>query len=162
MRQQQAVEAIRETGGRVYYDYEMDRRASNIELQWPAPAWLENLVGEDFLADAVQIDFACPEDVDDSVLEHVGCLTKLERLDLACTKVTDAGLEQLAGLANLYSLKLDHTQVTDAGLESLKGLNLESVGLFDTNVTEEGIKELQDALAMPHSDVEATSLSNIP
>ena len=42
---------------------------------------------------------------------------------------------------------MDSTQVTDAGLEHLKGLtNLQLLWIAKTQVTDEGVKKLQQAL----------------
>jgi hypothetical protein len=47
----------------------------------------------------------------------------------------------------LHYLNLYGTEVTDAGLEHLKGLkSLESVHLWQSKVTEPGVKKLQTAL----------------
>jgi hypothetical protein len=60
--------------------------------------------------------------------------------------VTDAGLKALA-LLNLKSLDLDNTQVTDAGLKALVPLKtLTFLSLLGTKVTNDGVKELQKAL----------------
>ena len=67
---------------------------------------------------------------------------------LSGTKVTDAGLSHLKGLTNLQTLWLTGTWgVTDAGLEHLKALTkLKSLHLDRTNVTDEGVEKLQQAL----------------
>jgi hypothetical protein len=42
---------------------------------------------------------------------------------------------------------LDNTDITNAGLEHLKGLpNLRSLNLHKTKVTEEGLRQLREAL----------------
>jgi len=107
--------------------------------------------------------------VDDAGLEHLKGLTQLECLDLNGTKVTDAGLEQLRGLRQLRELQLASTEVSNAGLEhigrltELRDLNLQGTQATDkgvmeqlkgltklewlgvTHVTNEGVKELQQA-----------------
>ena len=78
----------------------------------------------------------------DAGLEHLKGLTKLQSLNLRCTKVTDAGLEHLKGLTNSNRWTLG-TKVTDAGLEHLKGLTkLQSLDLWRTQVTDAGLEHL--------------------
>lgn len=149
-RQRQAVEAIEEAGGVVFYEYHYKGGALTVGAKPSGPAWLRQLVGEDFFWEAVNVDFFTKGYVaraDDMVLEDVKGLTGLKGLVLSCAPVTDAGLEQLKGLTALESLSLGRTQVTDSGLENLKEMtNLESLDLTDTQVTAEGIERLQKAL----------------
>ena len=84
--------------------------------------------------------------VTDAGLKHLHGLTQLQELHLG-TQVTDAGLENLKGLTSLGDLRLEYTQVTDTGLKHLKGLTqLTYLDIRGTQVTKEGVKELQQAL----------------
>jgi len=84
--------------------------------------------------------------VTDAGMLHLKGLTKLERLGLTNTQITDAGLVHLKGLTNLKWLYLDLTQGTDAGLVHLKDLtNLEKLWL-STQITDEGVRKIQEAL----------------
>jgi hypothetical protein len=47
-------------------------------------------------------------------------MTALKTLDLNFTRVTDAGLAHLKGLTNLGEVGLEGTQVTDAGVRDLQ------------------------------------------
>ncbi len=170
----EAVEAMREAGGWVMYDYEFDESGvyTGRKAEPPAPAWLRELLGVDFFADVVGVHSLYATELGDVGLEHfkeltelrhlmlfrdtqvtdVGVehlksLTKLEMLSLQATQLTDNGLEQLKGLTKLEWLDLSSTRVTDAGLVHLKGLTrLERLDLSDTRVAEEGIEELRKAL----------------
>jgi hypothetical protein len=52
-----------------------------------------------------------------------------------------------SGSVDVTSLCLNETKVTEAGLKELKGLtNLQYLDLRDTQVTEAGLKELREAL----------------
>ena len=70
-RQQQAMEAIRKTGGVVVYDYEFEVFANRLaeakllgvdmnygpnEPEPPAPEWLRGLLGVDFFSDVAVVD----------------------------------------------------------------------------------------------------------
>ena len=147
-RQRKAVEAIREVGATVTYDYARD----DIEYIWlapprehpSAPTWLRELVGDDFLADVDDVHFNFHEEVGDVELEHVSVLRKLTCLELSATQVTDVGTEHLTGLIRLEWLDLSGTHVTDDGLQHLKGLtNLEYLDLSDTQVTDGGLENLK-------------------
>ncbi len=66
-RQRQAVSQI--DGGSVVYDYERDALGNEIipRPKPPGPAWLRNLVGEDFFARVVGVHFRMPRVTDDSL-----------------------------------------------------------------------------------------------
>ena len=148
-RQRGAVEGIREAGGRVVYDYELDEDGSRTRTVEPAaPAWLREMVGVDFFSQVIGIKFTDPRkagDVDlEAVLEHVNGLTSLSRLELSLSYVTDAGLQHLRGLTRLRRLELAATQVTDVGLKDLKELtDLETLDLSFTEVTNAGLEHLK-------------------
>ncbi len=97
--------------------------------------------------------------ISDTGLEHIKGLTDLEELDLRYTKYVDAELVHLKRLTRLKELDLSGTQITDAGLIHLKELtNLKSLGLGlgRTQVTDEGMEKLRQAL--PHCRIERESL----
>jgi hypothetical protein len=91
--QDEAVEEIKKLGGFVQYDYE----AYHPGAEPSGPAWLRSLLGENFFATAVDVVLFSSR-VNDTGLEHLEGLTKLQTLNLIGTQVTDAGLEQLARL----------------------------------------------------------------
>ncbi len=137
-RQRQAVEAIREAGGYVSYDYEFSGQEP------PSPARLTGLLGEDFFADVVYVNLDYPAKAGDVDLEQVETLTALSGLSLSRTQVTDEGLVHLKGLTKLESLGLWDTQITDAGLAHLKGLaGLETLSLINTRITNAGLENLK-------------------
>jgi len=143
-RQRKAVEAIRKAGGLVWYDYELDEDGFSTGTEEPpTPAWLRELIGDDFFLDVVGVGVAEDTGVGDVVLEHVKGLTKLEYLVLGGSPITDDGLENAKGLTRLDGLVLLGTQVTDDGLEHLKGLTeLEWLELSFTQVTDDGLVHL--------------------
>ncbi len=174
-KQRGAVEAIRKAGGVVHYDYQQpDEWGFTPEREPPAPAWLRELVGEDFFSDVVSVSgggTGFRTDAGDVILDHVKRLPELTTLGLVGKTVTDTGLENLKGLTELDTLVLDHaqvsdeglehvgrltklellylsnTQITDAGLRQFRSLTrLEWLELHSTHVTKDGIEELQEAL----------------
>ena len=168
-RQRAAIEAL---GDRVWvvYDYELDAGGLRIEgVQPPGPAWLRNLLGNDFFADAAAVWGSTDFDDDDMAhlkgfprlrylnvfnsrltdagLAHLKNLPELENLGLGGTRITDAALVHLQQLPKLEALGLDSTAVTDTGLMHLHDLaGLKRLGLFDTKATPQGIQRLEQAL----------------
>ena len=139
-RQRKAVEAIRAAGGAVKYDYQ---EAGGWGAEPNAPAWLREVVGDDFFSDVVEVHLLGTTFGDES-MEHLKRLTNLNGLGLNDTQVTDAGLDHIKRLPSLEALYLGGTDVTDAGLKSLKGLKtLEVLSLCDTEVADAGLVHLQ-------------------
>ncbi len=76
----------------------------------------------------------------------------LTSLDVSRTAVTGATMSDLVGLEYLLRLNLYGTQVDDAALDQLADFPaLESVYLWNSNVTEEGVARLRDAL--PNAEI---------
>ena len=145
-RQRKAVKAIREVGGHVWYDYQLDdsgRPAAKHEP--PALAWLRELTGEDLLSDVHNVFVPTP--VTDSCIEDLRVLTEIECLIIYGTHVTGAELRRLKGLRDLDKLVLFHTKIRDEGYENLKGLTqLKCLSVEGSYVTYDDIRELQEAL----------------
>jgi hypothetical protein len=114
-RQRDAVRAIRDMGGEVFYEYSRveyeNKQALVLNATPPAPAWIINLLGEDILYDAVAVtpkkqhipnswlgaamihnDFS---DRTDDALDVLLQLTRLQYVELTGTSVTDDGVERL-------------------------------------------------------------------
>jgi hypothetical protein len=169
--QKAAVEEIRNLGGDVQYDYEVQQSGTPLPNAGPhGPVWLRDLLGEDFFASVVDVSLPCSSVTDAGMenlrgftnlqtltlgrknvtgagWEHLKGLTQLRTLDLPYGEVTDAGLEHLKGLTQLQELDLGATPVTDAGLVHLKGLTkLQLLDITHTHVTDGGVKTLQQAL----------------
>jgi len=73
------VIAIREVGGTVQYDYEVDADGKPVKTpNPPAPTWPINALGVDFFADAVLVPSA-----NRFPMEHLAGLTDLQWLHLS-------------------------------------------------------------------------------
>ncbi|MGO8747380.1 MAG: leucine-rich repeat domain-containing protein [Thermoguttaceae bacterium] len=141
--QKEAVEAILEMGGRVWYDFFGTAFVVECNSSQMTDDGLQDL------KELTQLKRLTLGDtkVTDAGLEALEGLTQLQVLWLDGTQITDAGLEHLEGLTQLKRLRLDRTQITDAGLEHLNGLTqLQESILWHTKVTHEGVKRLQQAL----------------
>jgi hypothetical protein len=95
--QREAVAAIRNGGGIVFYDWEWCNGLTNLSS---------------LILDGTQVS--------DAGLAHLHGLTNLGSLSLGGTQVSDAGLPHLTGLVRLSVLWLGDTRVTDAGIRKLK------------------------------------------
>jgi hypothetical protein len=182
--ERRAVAEIKKVGGSVAYDWQVivieGNRASAETLRRlkqgqrpepPGPAFLRKLLGDDFLAHVVQVQFPYVE-IDDSDLVWLDSLPDVERLDVRNKKsITDTGLEHLQHLSRLRYLVLNNTKatgvalrhvkrarglrvlglqslpITDADLRQLEAFpDLEELVLYGTEVTNEGVEELQKHL----------------
>ena len=166
-KQREAVAAIERLHGTVAYDWSIVPPGTVASK--PASTWLRTLLGNDFFDKVVEVEFWDPwvtdadlkhlevltdlqllcifsEHVTDAGLPHLENLTNLKTLSVLCDKTTDTGLEHFHGLTNLQTLCLCG-KVTDAGLEHLKVLvNLKRLRLRHSNVTKEGVENLQETM----------------
>jgi hypothetical protein len=132
-RQKAAVQALKSHGYHITYDYEHYSTVVGYDKPTPAPHWIVELVGKDFLYDVYGVGepislplmkFHVPalSDADMTVFEQ---LPRLRTIRL-CNKfgnpanITDKGLAPLKNIKSLESLDLCDTQVTDAGIRSLQ------------------------------------------
>ena len=135
-KQQEAVEAIEEVGGKVACDFQ---RGQNGEP--PGPAWLRNMLPDHFFTIVIGVSHGEATNAD---LMHLESLMQLQWLSLSGPQVTDAGLVHVKGLTRLQELFLGGTQVSDAGMENLTGLTqLETLNLVGTQVTDAGLRDMK-------------------
>ena len=140
--QRMIVAWVESMGGKVGYDYEVNRHGDfyeelNLRREPQGPAWLRDLVGVDFLHDVVLVDLGVTPVSD---LSRLAGLTDLRHLYLWDTQVSD--LQPLAELTNLQNLYLYKTPVSD--LTPMAGLtNLINLGVGDAVTEEEADKLLQ-------------------
>ncbi|MCH8047578.1 MAG: hypothetical protein IID44_28110 [Planctomycetes bacterium] len=133
-------------GFRVYWAWENRNRLANVEEAvdeilelggWAyavggrslSQTWLEKQLNDPgrFGLKIVVVGFRWNASDTDAGLEHLKDMEKRESwnlsvgtLDLSGTNVTDAGLQHLKGLKNLRELFLDETDVTDEGVKELQ------------------------------------------
>ena len=187
--QRDAVAAIQEAGGVVYYDWQR-RNGINLPKEKPPwPKWLVDQVGVDYFSNVVVVGFGGKasdvemlhvehlsrlefqdlnfSSVTDAGLGHLKALKKLQYLPLAHTALTDMGLGNLEGLTNLQGLNLDQTGVSDTGLDRLKGLtSLRSLVLSNTEVSDAGLLHLKGlnnlvALSLADTQVSDSGLAHL-
>jgi internalin A len=131
-----AVKAIKESGGRVWHDEKaVGRPVSDVDIEEPESA--------------------------DEVLKVVDALTTIRGLSLFRTNVTDAGLVHLRGLVHMESLDISETEITDAGLVNLRGLTrLSMLHLGRTKVKGEGLRYIAGITAIKELDLSGTKVGD--
>lgn len=140
--QRNAVAAIERAGGSVTYDFEWGNR--RISPAPPLPRWrkwLVNAFGPDLAGRVVAVNLSRRNaGIHDSVLKHVGRLSRLESLSFFESAVTDDQLTDLRDLTHLKTLHLHGTQVKGPGLThlarmvELEDLMLPRVPLSDADI----------------------------
>jgi hypothetical protein len=92
-----------------------------------------------------------------------GLESQLLRINFSRTEITDEGLERLGQMESLEQLRLASQRITDAGLVGLKQLehvrflhliDMESLYLDGTSVTDDGIQRLVAALPQVHLHID--------
>ena len=170
--QRVAAEGIRNAGGEVVYDYELDALADQLRREriWPGKAipvakpprltWLRKVLGEDLFADVIWVSLDNSA-VSDAGMADLEGLPHLQNLVLRGLEVTDAKLEHLEGLTDLQHLVLEDVKVTDAGLEHLKGLTqLRWLFLSGTKVSDAGLENLKGLTHLERLDLSSTRVSD--
>ena len=173
----QAIDAARSMGAFIEYAHQFpkgygkpgSRRDGN--AQPPGPAWLRNLVGDEYFVSVVGLQFLketpadddlaklspltdlrflsfqsrSPERLTGSGLSHLRAMQKLRTLDFNGQHITDDALRHLRPLQQLNFVSLHNTKVTDAGMVHLKELkNLTAVSVSSTAVSDLGLLRLKD------------------
>lgn len=90
----------------------------------------------------------------DAGVKELAALDNLQVLRLGPSQATIVGFKHLAKLKNLRHLNLFHNSVTDEGLEALAALNLYTLDLSGTDVTDDGLRHLS-----AHTNLKCLSLS---
>ncbi len=80
----------------------------------------------------------------DDMMAHFSGLDALDNLVLRGAPITDAGIAHIANLSKLERLILASTGITDAGLAQLEGLELDTLDVTDTKVTEDAAEEFKE------------------
>jgi Leucine-rich repeat (LRR) protein len=125
---------------------EIRRAGGMILFEERGPKWLRKRVGNEMLEPLwkiTEVIFGSGQTATDEGLKHVGSLREFQKLDLeGQQKITDAGIENLKGL-NIISLNLGKTQVTDAGLKSVTEMTrLLELILDETKITDSQLDSL--------------------
>jgi hypothetical protein len=152
-RQKQAVDAIREYGGWVYYDYEFDSatRPNRVHSGSPWPTWVVDAFGVDMLHNVVEVNLVYSYDsgkredgrnASDEIIPHLEGIPNLRRLFLHSTQVTDATMPHIARLRKLEVFFVwDAHELSDKGVQHLAGLKrLRDIHINDSRIGDESLR----------------------
>ncbi len=160
--QRNAVAAIMQGGGKVWYDWEWSGFQSQ-PYGWTSqlksggmpnwPKWLVNRLGPDYFGDVKRVVIG-PRDPD-LVMAYVAQLGRLEELSfLAKVPLSDAGLRHLRGLTELKELAMPSSgsRITAAGLVNLRGLTgLRRLLFWEAPaLVDDDLAQLKDLTALQH------------
>ncbi len=85
--------------------------------------------------------------ISEKEMEFIVQCTQLEKLELDNTAITDEKLAAIRGLSNLRILKIYGTGLTDSSIPVIASFKvLENLYVWDNDMSEEGLSELQRAL----------------
>ena len=188
--QREAVAAIKDAGGSVWYDWEWHNGRKFPGKPW-APEWLIRAVGVDFFGRvacvtyprrAIEVGLALAVEIqkrphrsqyspsysgvrapgyDGAFTADLKSLGDLSDLDLSSTDVTDDGLANLAGLTKLVCLNLEGTQITDAGLIHLERLTkIKTLALSGNRITDAGLLNLTGLAELGSLDLRDTQVTD--
>jgi hypothetical protein len=157
--QREAVAAIRDAGGIVYYDWQWKNGATVPRGSPTGPPWLVDRIGVDYFNSVTWV--LVVHRAKDNELRNIGQLRATESLCLQGADITDRGLAHLEGMTNLHQLNLGHTLITDSGLAHLKGLrNLRILRLDHTEVGGAGLADLSKLPNLVDLDLEWTNVGD--
>ena len=154
--QREAVKAIRDAGGWVYYDYHhFDPETGSFAVQaepWE-PVWLRDLVGVDFSHDVTAVNMAFHEELGQrwdnkqsprDIGAQLAHLPRLRFLGLSEHSVDDAGMYYVGGLKELEVLLYwDAPGITDVGAAHLRDMpRLRHLGMGSSDIGDSGLKSL--------------------
>lgn len=146
-RQKQAVGAIRNLGGWVYYDFQIvDDKFDPNGQSW-VPERIRSRLGVDFFHSVVQVNMVYNDDgkarldnnqTSGDAMRYVGQLKDVEVLLLKEGQATDENLQYVAGLPRLRRLYMwDAANVSDFGIQQLGKLkNLKYVHCSEARLTD--------------------------
>jgi hypothetical protein len=106
--------------------------------------------------------------ITDAELPKIAVISQDINLVLSSCPVTNDGLSALAGKNNIRCLSLAKTGVNDDGLKHLRGMNLQSLDLTATKITDSGLATLGECdfprlkeIALEHTSITDAGLMHL-
>lgn len=154
--QKEAVKAIRNFGGWVFYDFQETLSGSgkfDVRTEPSLPPWLVSAFGEDFFYDISEVNLVYSNDsgkrqenanFSDDALRHLSAFPNLRFLLICNGQATDDGLNYVGRLRKLEGLYMWHaSEVTDAGVAHLSELTkLKKIHLDGSKISDESLRVL--------------------
>jgi len=107
-----------------------------------------------------EVDFRRTKDAGDPELKRLATIPHVHTLWLDNTRASDAGVAHLGKIIELQHLSLQLCNVTDVGLGELRHLQLRSIGLASTRITDAGLLHLQAMENMTQLHLDDTSITD--
>ena len=138
----------------------------------PAPAWLRNLIGDEYFRDVRSVEFSGLT-ISESDLSALARLPSVEIVCLSYTRVTpegdtvprlvhDADLKVLEHHNNLRELHLDETDVEGFGLKYLINIpTLKWLNLLRTRVNDAGLEQIGKLNGLERLDLAVPGITDI-
>jgi hypothetical protein len=163
--QREAVAAIRQSGGTVYYDWQQTHGKPGQPVVDPmaepiAPKWLVELLGVDYFGDVM---WAVPgKQGTDDTMAHVGRLPKLISVGISQSDaITEAGIAHLAGLSDLEMVNFKGLKGTGAALAYLRGhTKLKRLHIDGVLVTDADLVHLDGLTSLEWLNLPSTQVSD--
>jgi hypothetical protein len=106
--------------------------------------------------------------ITDAELPKIAVISQDINLVLSSCPITNDGLSSLAGKSNVRCLSLAKTAVNDDGMKHLRGMNLQSLDLSATKVTDAGLATLGECdfprlkeIALEHTSITDAGLMQL-
>ena len=142
--QRRVKDLILRHNGLYFYEYEPQTVSRYTRETW-VPAWLRRVIGEDWFHDVTWVRIEGPQ-FEDSELQRLKVLDRIETLGLVETAITDAGLGHLRGRKALKGLFLGGNWIGDAGLDALDLASMPQLSVLEirsTQVSDAKIAEIK-------------------
>ncbi len=145
-RQRAALAAIKDLGGRWFYDYQLGDNGITYEnVEPPVPKWLLDRLDVNHFASADRVELWAPKSLSRALTEvkKLGSLRSLRMQIDATTRLSAADVELLASLTGVRGMEFMPNQRTDALIETVERLpNLEVLDLGGCKISEEGLRHI--------------------
>jgi len=154
--QRDAVAAIRDTGGSLYYDYQRHDWQSDWDKfdatarPWE-PAWLLVLVGIDFFHNVtdVSVGFRRGDQPPANIASHLAHFPRLRSLSISGLCLDDEGLRTVGRLKRLeFLFRLPGGSISDDGVANLR--DMPRLKCVDFRLAELGDRSLQSFARLPN------------
>jgi len=182
-RQYNAVQAIRNSGADVWYEFEFSG-GCHVADKGTSPRWLIDLCGIDWFSvpTKIQFDARSQDPVSDEVIAYITELPFVESLDFGVRRLSDTqvrktaamsslntlgiswiedrSVHDLAHLTSLRELSLRGAKITDSFTDTLLTLvNIETIDLSYTRVTDRGLQTIAKLKKLRQLAIEGTTIT---
>ena len=173
-KQKASVAKIREAGGFVYYDFQVDEAGKEDLNAVPlTPAWLLEWLGVDFFHAVREVNLVYGRDPEsgvrvevrrdsDELLKEVTSFPRIKWLLLAESQATNEAMVYVGKLRRLQGLFMwDASELTDDGVAHLRNLKcLEQIHISDSQITDISVDHLVQSPVMNDLSLQGNRFTN--